>query len=107
MVDYVEAYIKLRKNHPAFRMKTTKQIATNIRFMNNLPEQIVAYTINGTAVQDSWKKIFVIYNGSGMEQTISLPAGKWKLFATGSKISSPFTKYISVGARSCSVLYLQ
>ena len=107
IVDYVEAFIKLRKNHPAFRMKTTKQIAENIRFINSLPEQIVAYTINGAAVQDSWKKIFVIYNGSGSEQTISLPAGKWKLFDTENKTPSSFTKSISARARSCSVLYLQ
>jgi pullulanase len=107
VVDYVEAFIKLRKSHPAFRMKTAKEVATNIRFAENTPEQVVAYTINGAAVQDSWKKIFVIYNGSALGQVISLPAGKWRLFDTGNKFSSSVIKNISAGARSCTVLYLQ
>ncbi|MBS1611023.1 MAG: type I pullulanase, partial [Bacteroidetes bacterium] len=106
VVDYVEAFIKLRKNHPAFRMRTAKQIATNIRFANDLPDQVVAYSINGVAVQDSWERIFVIYNGSGMDQTISLPIGKWNLFNAGNKPSVSFAKNIKVNARSCSVLYI-
>lgn len=104
--DYVKMLIKLRKEHPAFRMKTAEQIAANIRFSKNLPEQVVAYTINGSSVQDSWKKIFVVYNGSGIDQRISLPGGQWQLFNPANKASLSFNNNITVDARSCSILYL-
>ncbi|MES1220325.1 MAG: type I pullulanase, partial [Bacteroidota bacterium] len=75
--DYVKALVKMRKAHPAFHMQTAKQIAAHIKFADKLPANVVAYSINGKAANDSWKKIFVVYNGSATGQTINIPAGKW------------------------------
>ena len=74
--DLVSYLIKLRKDHPAFRMTTAKQIADNILFLQT-PAGSVAYTINGKAAGDKWSKILVAFNGSGTNNTISLPAGEW------------------------------
>ena len=104
--DYVKALIKLRKEHPAFRMTTAKEIATDIRFIN-VPEKMVAYVINGDAVKDKWKKIFVVFNGNSTQKNISLPAGKWKIkvlnnqFVTESISEGNFTS----GPNSCSILF--
>ena len=77
--DYVKALVKLRKEHPAFRMQTAKEIRDNIRFYDNLPEGLIGYRIQGEAVGDKWKEILVVFNGSGTANEFSMPAGKWKL----------------------------
>jgi len=76
--DYVKALIKMRKEHTAFRMTSADQIKKNINFLVNQPTNIVAYTINGINVNDSWKKIIVFFNGNIGRRTVSLPKGKWK-----------------------------
>jgi pullulanase len=81
--EYVKALIKMRKEHPAFRMTKAKDIADNIRFLDKLPAGAIAYTINGKATGDSWKRILVIFNGTGQEQKIQLPAGQWKKVLSG------------------------
>ncbi|MBL7740305.1 MAG: type I pullulanase [Chitinophagaceae bacterium] len=76
--EYVKKMVAIRKAHPAFRMRTAKDIEKNIRFLDSQPEGVIAYTINGEAVNDSWKKVFVILNGSNNDYSYLLPAGKWK-----------------------------
>ena len=76
--NYIKELIKMRKEHPAFRMTDAKQVAQNILFDTNAPHGTVVYTINGKALHDTWKKIFVAFNGSDEEKEISLPGGNWK-----------------------------
>jgi pullulanase len=75
--NYVKRLIKMRKEHPAFRMTDAKQVAQNILFDNNAPHGTVAYTIDGAALHDNWKKIFIAFNGSDGEKQINLPSGDW------------------------------
>ena len=103
--DYVKALIKMRKAHPAFRMTTTKQISSGIRFVNNLPEHMVAYAVNGAAVKDAWKKIFIVYNGSANTQSINLPHGKWNLFDTNNLNNKNIAGKIEVSPWSCTICY--
>ncbi len=74
--DYVKGLIKMRKQHPAFRMITAKAIAENISFQD-VPSGVISYLINGSSVKDEWKEIWVCFNGNSDAQTISLPTGKW------------------------------
>ena len=105
--EYVKELIHIRKSHPAFRMKTGNEIATHIQFIENLSDGIVAYHINGAAVGDSWKNIFVILNGSGKERHIPLSKGTWTISifnnrkANNNKAEGSFT----VTPYSCAVLY--
>jgi len=103
--DYVKSLIKMRKTHPAFRMKTAKQVVAGIRFINKVPPQVVAYFISGTAVGDSWKKIIVIYNGAPVEQAIPLSAGKWMLFTGDNNEKQTLNGKVLAQARSCTILY--
>ena len=75
--DYVKALIKMRKEHPAFRMKTAKEVASNIHFLSDT-NGIIAYTINGKAVKDQWRKVLVVFNGNPVDKQISLPEGSWQ-----------------------------
>lgn len=76
VVDYVKGLIALRKAHPAFRMTSTASVAANLRFLKTEPG-VVAYTLNGSAVKDQWKKILVCFNGNAEQKMLSVQ-GKWQ-----------------------------
>jgi len=77
ITNFVKGMIAMRKEHPAFRMTTAKQISQNIAFHTS-PTGTIAYSINGAAVQDKWKKIWVGFNGNNAQKEIKLPPGTWK-----------------------------
>lgn len=104
LVKYVEQLIKMRKQHPAFRMTTAKAVAENIRFDETVPDGAVVYTINGAAVKDSWKKIWVAFNGTNATKTFNLPAGKWKS-ATGNEASKSLDTSVPVEKYGSVILY--
>jgi pullulanase len=106
--EYVKGLIAMRKAHPAFRMTSANAIASNLKFDANAAKGIVSYTINGEATGDSWKKIWVAYNGSDKSITQSLSKGKWEIFVIGNKIrKSKANKTISLAPYSCAILYQQ
>jgi pullulanase len=84
--EYVKALIKMRKEHPAFRMRTTKDIADNLVFLEKLPAGIVGYTINGGAVKDSWEKVRVYFNGTATTQTMALDSKNWNAVILNNQI---------------------
>jgi pullulanase len=104
--DYVKALVKLRKEHPAFRMTTGKEVAKGIRFLQADPG-IVAYTINGELVKDKWRKILVIHNSQPNEVQINLPPGEWQKHSLpGQEIYSHASKNsITTAPISCTILY--
>lgn len=73
-VAYLQSLIRLRREHPAFRMTTAAQIAANIHFEEGPPGCIV-YTLDGAAVHDNWGKIWIAFNGTGETQTLQKPSG--------------------------------
>jgi pullulanase len=105
--DYVQSLIKMRRSHPAFRMATAEAISGNIFFQQKLPPQVVAYTINGAGVKDSWKKIYVVLNGSSQSSNIKLPAGTWKIFIADNtvKVSKPVSGTLTVRPSSSWILF--
>lgn len=104
--DYVKALIKMRKEHPAFRMTTGKSVAEGIKFLKT-NAGIVAYTINGKLVKDTWKKILVIYNSQANDVPINLPQGEWQKHSLpGQEIYFHSSKNSIVAApRSCTIFY--
>jgi pullulanase len=103
--DYVMELINMRKAHPAFHMHTAKQIAANIHFLKNTRGNVIAYSINGQAVNDSWKKIFVVYNGSAKEQSLSLPEGKWRYFQDPGTNKKNISGKTNAAPWTCTILY--
>ena len=104
--QYVKALVKLRKEHPAFRMRTGKELSDNISFLN-VPAGIVAYTLNGKAVKDQWSKIVVVYNSNDGEAKISLPSGNWKkvLLPGQCDQNTAGRRAVQVAARQCNIFY--
>ena len=101
---FIKSLIQIRRAHPAFRMQTAQQIAAHLNFEKNLPTGIIAYTINGAAVGDRWKKIWVAYNGKQTPQTITLPKGSWKVGLSSKGSSKSATNYTLAGS-SAVILY--
>lgn len=86
LFTYYKEIIALRKNHPAFRMTSSEQIRSNLTFLD-APRNIVAFTINGKSVGDSWEEILVIFNGNLEPTEITLPDESWNLASDGVRVS--------------------
>lgn len=76
--------IRIKKEHPAFRMEKSSIIQENLYFLKKdidfFKNNIVAFRLNGKVVNDSWEDIIVIYNSNKDYTNISLPYGaKWEL----------------------------
>lgn len=111
--EYVKALIKMRKEHPAFRMTDAKSVKENISFLDMSVPGFIVYEINGTAVNDKWKTIRVYLNGSSEKRRIKLLGG-WKQFVHNYKVA-PLTdedspvpgllKSVEMNPFSCTILY--
>jgi pullulanase len=108
VLEYVKVLVRMRKEHPAFRMTSAKQIQNNIEFRTGEEKGVISYIINGANLNDRWKKILVFFNGNSSNRTAALPPGKWKLAIRDNEIakSSLFEEsQFFIESYSCSVLY--
>ena len=83
--NFYKGLLSIRNSHPAFRLKTSAEIKTNLSFLPTL-DGVIAYQIDGAKSKDSWKKIVVAFNATTTAQPITLPAsGNWSIVVNGSK----------------------
>jgi len=80
--DAYAAYIKMRKEHPAFRMTTAEQIFANVNLDPASTDSVVIVNINGQAVQDSWGQIKVVMNSTKEAVAVANVEG-WTKVADG------------------------
>jgi pullulanase len=86
-VNYYKGLLAIRKAHPAFRMDTAAAVRANLTFLS-APDPVIAYSLNGKAVGDSWNTIVVAHNPSTTARTITLPSsGDWNVVVSGSRAS--------------------
>jgi pullulanase len=84
-VDYYKGLIALRKAHPAFRMTTTAQVKSNLKFLVSA-EGSIAYSLNGAAVKDKAATFVVMHNATTSDQIFTLPkTGTWSVLVEGAK----------------------
>jgi pullulanase len=81
--NYYRELVAMRKNHPAFRMKTTAEIQQNLHFLE-AADNLIVYQIKDK--NDSWKNILVILNGKNENRSVKLPKGNWKIVGNGENI---------------------
>lgn len=77
--EYVAGLIELRRSHPAFRMTTKARIRQNLKFVENTPQGVIAYTLDGRNVGDDADRFFIVYNGQPTAEIIKLPSGTWSV----------------------------
>lgn len=80
-VAYYKNLIQLRKEHPAFRMKTADDVRKNLAF-KTIENGLISYQISNHANGDSWKNIYIIYNAKPLTIDYTL-TGMWKLAVVG------------------------
>lgn len=87
--DYVKSLIAMRKSHIAFRMGDAEAVRHNLDFLPVAKSQhnVIAYTINGEAVGDSWKEIIVILNSNTKSVTQAIPQGEYTVVCNDGRIN--------------------
>ncbi|HRD09700.1 MAG TPA: type I pullulanase [Candidatus Nanopelagicaceae bacterium] len=109
--NYFKGLLKLRAEHPAFRISTTADLKSHFKFLK-APSEVIAYSINGNALNDSWGTIVVLHNAKTANVKISLPAkADWKVVVEGSKAGTTIIRSLKssdsleIKALSTMVLY--
>jgi pullulanase/glycogen debranching enzyme len=69
---YYAGLIRLRKEHPAFRMDAGEDIEAAVEILA-AGGQLAAFVLKGNANGDSWRTILTAYNGALTAQTLELP----------------------------------
>lgn len=98
LYEYIKKLISIRKAHPAFRMQSETEIQAAIHFMEKMAPGVIAYTIDGARLKDSWKKIIIAFNGTGEDEFLPLPPGTWKSALTNESASDGSLKVERYGA---------
>ncbi|MCB2309575.1 type I pullulanase [Clostridium tagluense] len=84
-VNYFKGLIKLRKEHPAFKMNSAEMIKQNLKFLKS-PQNVVAYEISHNANMDTWSDIVVAFNANREDVTIKLSKScTWNIVVDGEK----------------------
>jgi pullulanase len=96
--NYYKQLVALRKDHPAFRMPSTKMIQDYLQFMETSDPSLITYQLTDNANGDKWNTILVLLNGSAASKTVTIPAGNWTLVGDGNKIDQAGIKKINATA---------
>lgn len=86
--NYYKELIKLRKAHPAFRMRTAEDIAKNIVFDKVEEPNLISYSIKNNANGDQWKEIKLVFNGNDDAKVVKVGKGDWTIIAEDGKINA-------------------
>lgn len=108
--NYYKGLIKIRKEHPAFRMYSAEDIKEHIEFLEGLPKNTVAFILKNNANGDLWTNILIIYNANKFPVTIDVPYYRWNLvankYSAGTDILSTFeSNKITVDSLCMNILY--
>lgn len=112
LFDYYRALIRMRREHPMFRLRTKELIAAAVRFVDGLPAGVVGYTLDDPTGADPWRRAALFFNGGGKTVTAALPPGAWRaVIEDGHFVSlapekrAVATGKIEIGPHAGSVLY--
>ena len=86
-MEYYKQLIRLRKEHPAFRMTTAEQVARHIKFDKTAPG-LISYSLIDHANGDAYKEIKVIFNGSAENREIKVAKGNWTILAEDGRLNA-------------------
>ena len=66
-------------------MNSTEEIQENLKFLDVEDSNVVAYTLNGSAVNDYWNNIAVMFNSNKEAVDVNIPEGEWVVVVNGEK----------------------
>ncbi len=98
--DYYRELIRLRKDHPALRLTTAREIGRRIRFDDHEPDScLVSYTLDATGTGDRWHEMKIAFNGSDTPKTIDVMVGEWLVIADDGQLCATGLKDEKGGQR--------
>lgn len=98
LLEYYKGLIKMRKDHPAFRMTSAQDVARNIVFDETDEPNLISYSILNNANGDEWNEIKVILNGADADRKINIEEQEWLIIARDGKINPEGLGITSGGA---------
>ncbi len=90
LFDYYRNLVKLRNEHPAFRMTSAEDIARHLVFDeidSSREPNLISYSLKGNANGDEWKEIKVVFNGASSSRVVNVKKGKWVIVAKDGKFT--------------------
>lgn len=108
--EYYSNLIKLRRNHPAFRLGTAEAVREHLEFIAT-DDCLVAFRLKNLEGIDSWKDIIVVLNANKETKTIDIPEGEYTVACCNGVINEegigmPFkASEAEVDAQSALILY--
>jgi pullulanase len=69
LLQYYKGLIAFRKTHAGLRLRSAKEVAENLKFMEDVPKNVVAFTV--TTAEEC---IFVAYNANEEPVEVNIPA---------------------------------
>ena len=107
VVNYYQNLIRLRKEHPAFRMTTSKEVQDNLEFLTT-DDGFVSYQLKNNANGDSWKTIYVMYNANKTPKKVELTK-KWQVAVLGDSFyfdtPNSVEKNVEIPSSSMAILF--
>ena len=88
LYTYYSELIRLRKDHPAFRMDKAAEMQQHLKFLDTNDTCVVAFVLNGHANGDVWEDILVIHNGNNKKVEVTIPDGIWTSVVADGKIDT-------------------
>ena len=95
--NYYKNLIRLRKNHPAFRLGKAEEVRKHLSFLD-APQCVVAFRLHDLQGVDPWNEIVVLLNGNKEAQTVNVPAGTYHVVACDGVIDEGNDEVIDVAS---------
>lgn len=107
--QYYKGLIAFRKAHGALRLDNPEDVASNVKAVEGLDANVLAFDIQGGVNGETAEEIYVIFNANDTEAKVTLPEGEWNIYVQGDKagtevLGSISDGNVSVGAISAMVL---
>ncbi|CAM4397236.1 type I pullulanase [Paenibacillus tarimensis] len=86
-VEQVRTLIRLRREHPAFRLRTTEAIRSHLVFESTPDARSLAFTLRNHAGGDASKHLLILHHASQDKISLRLPQlGEWKMLYTDMRL---------------------
>jgi len=81
--EYYQGLIRIRKEHPLFRLETAEEVRRNLLFFDKLglsvPANCIAYRLARGNSGDIWREVIILINPNSRPETFKIPRAKWIL----------------------------
>lgn len=101
---FIQELIKIRKNHPLFRLRTVDEIQNQLSFLET-PEGVIAYTLESKNEGDTWKKLLIVCNASNEKFELPTNSVQWKKAANNGRVKIKGNT-LEIDGLSFAVLYI-